>query len=116
MSHEVAVNILLEYVDSGCRKLARADPPLEEQVQLGKRTARGFRHAIINIDDAKKTAGRLLTCDLALGRSMAAARGMVVTYPEEARIIPPIPRPRIQHVGGQNAANNADNDAAPKSA
>ena len=36
LSHEVAVNILLEYVDSGCRELARADPLLEEQVQLGK--------------------------------------------------------------------------------
>ena len=36
LSHEVAVDILLEHIDSGCRELARADPLLEEQVQLGK--------------------------------------------------------------------------------
>ena len=50
--HEVVVDGLGEGVDVGGREFARADPPLEQQVQLCERAPRRLRNAEVRVDDA----------------------------------------------------------------
>lgn len=73
-------------VDLGGGELPRADPAFEQQVQLGEGAAGGLGDPEVGVDDAQEAdAG-----------------------PEEAGVVFPVPLPRVQHVGGQDGTDDAD--------
>lgn len=57
--YDVAVNVLLEHIHFGRRKLAGADSLLEQEIQLGKGAAGWLGHTEICVDDAEETDATL---------------------------------------------------------
>lgn len=78
---------LVKHIDLGLGELARTDPPLEEEVELRERPSIGFRHPEERVHDAEEA-------DAA---------------PEEAGIVTPVPRSGVQHVRGQDTADDGHN-------
>lgn len=83
--HEIAVDRVFKYVNLGRGELASADSLLEKNIHFREGTARWFRYPKISVDDAEEAD----------------------STPEEARVIAPIPRSRVEHVRSQNAADDA---------
>lgn len=68
------------------REFPRTHPPLKQEIQLRKTASLRFRHPEIRIDDTAEADRR----------------------PEEARVVAPVPGPRVQHVRRQDGADDAD--------
>lgn len=77
---------LVKHIDLGLGELARTDPSLEEEVEFGKRPSIRLRDPEERVYDAKEA-------DAA---------------PEEAGIVAPIPCAGVQHVRGQDTADDGD--------
>jgi hypothetical protein len=58
-SRRTGALLALEHVDVRARELAGAHAVLEEQVQLGERTARGLGNAEIRVNDAEEANAAL---------------------------------------------------------
>lgn len=87
--NDLLLDLHIKHIDRGARELARADLPLEQEIQLGERAAGGFREAKVDVDDAEEAGDA----------------------PEEAGVVAPVPGGGVEHVGGYHAAEYA-NDIA----
>ena len=82
----MSLNGLIKHVHMRGRKLAGTDAALKEQIEFRKGATARLRHAEVGVNDAQKADAP----------------------PEEARIVAPVPLARVQHVRGQDAADDTN--------
>lgn len=83
---DLTLDGLVKYIDLRRGKFAGADSPFEEQIQLREGTSTRLRHAEVGVNNAQETD----------------------TAPEEACVVAPVPGAGIQHIRGEDTADNSD--------
>lgn len=87
--HNSILNMFMIDINFSRAELARRDAFLEQDVQLGERAAAGLGEAEVGVDDAEE-----------------ADDG-----PEEAGVILPVPLLGVEHVRGDDAGDDGNDEA-----
>lgn len=109
--HDLLLDHLVEHVHLCLGELSRVDAALEQHVQLGKGAAARLRNAEEGVNDAAEADPSLLATQLLATYAYAWTKKNA-TYPEEASEVTPVPLGRIQHVWGQDAGDDGDDEAS----
>lgn len=107
----IVVDVLGEDIHFGLLELPGADITFEKEIHFRERAACRLGYAEIGVGDAKKADA---TLQILLAREALLGSGFA--YPEKSSKIAPVPCSWVQHVRGDNTAEDANNDAIRESA